>query len=265
VVPRLLLVECDVHTGSRLCDALEAAAFDVDWVADASAARSLLAKTSYSVVVLGEGPTPESLWAGLETIAHEPLEVAVLRPSCGVFERQSLVVPSVPPDGRAASRATPHALAQAEAAVTTALADLDDRKSAVDCHVVLLPGRVAAVKGASLLKLSCMEHRLMELLTRRPGALVSREAMQETLYRWGERVGRTAIESHLSGIRKKLGRHLVENVRGLGYRLSARGASEGREAGDHPEICRASGSGGRGPGSSVEITDYFSALAVTKE
>lgn len=265
MVPRLLLVECDVQAGRGLCHALVAASFDVDWVADASAARSLLAKGTYSVIVLGEGPTPEGLWAGLERIAHRPQEVTVLRTTCGVVERQSLVVPSLPAEAGPVTTATPHALEQAEAAVSIASAHPASRHMAVDCQVILLPGRVAAVNGASLQKLSCMEHRLMELLSRRPGAVVSREAMQETLYRWGEKVGPTAIEAHLSGIRRKLGRHFVENVRGLGYRLSARRSSDADEAQGRPKLGRESESRGRSAIATVEIMGYFSALAATKE
>ncbi len=54
----------------------------------------------------------------------------------------------------------------------------------------------------------------------RPGAVLSREKLEESVYGWGEEVGSNAIEVHLHHLRKKLGAGTIKNVRGVGYRVA---------------------------------------------
>lgn len=54
----------------------------------------------------------------------------------------------------------------------------------------------------------------------RPGAVLSREKLEESVYGWGEEVGSNAIEVHLHHLRKKLGSATIKNVRGVGYRVT---------------------------------------------
>ena len=54
----------------------------------------------------------------------------------------------------------------------------------------------------------------------RPGAVLSREKLEESVYGWSEEVGSNAIEVHLHHLRKKLGTACIKNVRGVGYRIA---------------------------------------------
>lgn len=56
----------------------------------------------------------------------------------------------------------------------------------------------------------------------RPGAIVAKERLEELLYPMGEEIASNAIEVAVSRLRKKLGAHIIETVRGLGYRLAGR-------------------------------------------
>ena len=55
---------------------------------------------------------------------------------------------------------------------------------------------------------------------RRPGAVLSREQLEDAVYGWGDEVGSNAIEVHLHHLRRKLGADAIRNVRGVGYRVS---------------------------------------------
>jgi len=70
------------------------------------------------------------------------------------------------------------------------------------------------------LSLTAKEFSLLEALLRCPGAVLSRERLEESIYGWGEEVGSNAIEVHLHNLRKKLGGSLIKNVRGVGYRIT---------------------------------------------
>jgi two-component system response regulator QseB len=61
---------------------------------------------------------------------------------------------------------------------------------------------------------------VLEALMQKPGAVLSREKLEESVYGWGEEVGSNAIEVHLHHLRKKLGVSVIKNVRGVGYRVT---------------------------------------------
>jgi two-component system response regulator QseB len=67
--------------------------------------------------------------------------------------------------------------------------------------------------------LSPREFALLEVLMQRPGAVLSRQKLEESVYGWGEEVGSNSIEVHLHHLRRKLTPELIRNVRGVGYRL----------------------------------------------
>ena len=62
---------------------------------------------------------------------------------------------------------------------------------------------------------------LDQLLSRR-NRIVTKEQFEEALYPFGAEIESNAIEVHVSRLRKKLGRTLIETVRGVGYRLGDR-------------------------------------------
>ena len=73
-----------------------------------------------------------------------------------------------------------------------------------------------------LIDLSAREWALFEALLRRPAALLSKSQLEEHLYELGAEIESNTIEVYISRLRKKLGAHTIETVRGVGYRLTAR-------------------------------------------
>ena len=69
--------------------------------------------------------------------------------------------------------------------------------------------------------LTAREWALFETFLQRPGALFSKSQLEERLYEFGAEIESNTIEVHISHLRKKLGFHVVETVRGVGYRLGA--------------------------------------------
>jgi len=85
----------------------------------------------------------------------------------------------------------------------------------------LLPEQRIAVLGEAPVHLTAREWALIERLSRRPGVIVTRHQLEETLYQFGAEIESNAIEAHISRLRAKLGRGAVETLRGLGYRMGA--------------------------------------------
>ncbi len=67
--------------------------------------------------------------------------------------------------------------------------------------------------------LSAREFALLEALARRPGAILSRGQLEENLYGWGEEVESNAIDVLIYYVRKKFGKDIIRNVRGVGWSL----------------------------------------------
>jgi two-component system, OmpR family, response regulator QseB len=76
-------------------------------------------------------------------------------------------------------------------------------------------------KDGQEVQLSAREFALLEALMQRPGTVLSREQLEDTVYGWGEEVGSNAVEVHLHKLRRKLGPDTIRNVRGVGYKVSA--------------------------------------------
>ena len=69
------------------------------------------------------------------------------------------------------------------------------------------------------MELSAKEFAVLEVLMQRPGRVLSRSRIEESVYGWGEEVGSNSIEVHLHHLRRKLQPELIRNVRGVGYRI----------------------------------------------
>jgi len=69
------------------------------------------------------------------------------------------------------------------------------------------------------LTLSAREWAVLEKLVERPGALISKAQLQETLYEFGAEIESNTVEVYISRLRKKIGSDRVETVRGLGYTI----------------------------------------------
>lgn len=75
-------------------------------------------------------------------------------------------------------------------------------------------------KSGQALSLSAREWAVFEALLQRPGALLSKAQLEDHLYEFGAEIESNTIEVYVSRLRKRLGREVIETVRGMGYRLA---------------------------------------------
>ncbi|WSH67202.1 response regulator transcription factor [Rhizobium ruizarguesonis] len=84
-----------------------------------------------------------------------------------------------------------------------------------------LAARSITLNGKAVV-LTAREWVLFEAFLQRPGQLLSKAQLEERLYSFDREIDSNAIEVHVSRLRKKLGTHVIETERGLGYRLGRR-------------------------------------------
>lgn len=73
-------------------------------------------------------------------------------------------------------------------------------------------------------ELTAREWAVLEALVLRAGRLVDKAELEKVVLGFDSEVQSNAIEVHVSALRRKLGRELIETVRGLGYRIAVEGA-----------------------------------------
>ena len=87
--------------------------------------------------------------------------------------------------------------------------------------------RVVCWRGEPL-DLTARDYRVLETLMRRPGWVVTRDAMMESVWGYGSPESSNLIEVYIRRLRRKLEEHgappLIQTVRGAGYRLQDPGA-----------------------------------------
>jgi two-component system response regulator QseB len=86
--------------------------------------------------------------------------------------------------------------------------------------LLLDPVRKWVTQNGDIVELSAKEFAVLEALMQRPGAVLSRAKLEESVYGWHEEVGSNTIEVHLHNLRRKIGAGVIKNVRGVGYRVT---------------------------------------------
>jgi two-component system OmpR family response regulator len=76
-------------------------------------------------------------------------------------------------------------------------------------------------RNGALVDVTAREYAILELLARRRGTLVSRATIQAHIYDDAADVLSNTIEVHVSSLRRKLGRDIIQTRRGEGYMVDA--------------------------------------------
>ena len=82
-----------------------------------------------------------------------------------------------------------------------------------------LSGRTARLEGRRV-ELTAREWAVLEALVLRAGRIVSKTDLDALVLGNDAEVVSNALEVHISALRRKLGRELIETVRGMGYRIA---------------------------------------------
>ncbi|MDB5954713.1 response regulator transcription factor [Ramlibacter sp.] len=216
---RVLLVEDDEMIGRSLREALSARGWSVDWVKDGLLAQSAWADGDYACVLLDLGLPKRD---GVEVLRQargrgDATPVVVLTARDGVDDRiygldvgadDYLLKPYEVRELVARMRAVIRRRdGSAHSLVGNAALQLD-----LTTREVLLAGERS--------QLSAREFALLHALLERPGAILSREQLENRIYGWGDEVSSNAVDVLIHGMRRKLGPDAIRNVRGLGWRVA---------------------------------------------
>ena len=208
---RLLILESP-ESDDTFVSGLNTGGYEIDRVTDVPEAEQHLARTRYDLAIL-EIALPDQPQAGIAllhdlraTHAHTPVVLigrsALLHDRVAALDAGSddyLVRPLAPEEVRVRVRAV---LRRANPRLAYNIAQRD-------VHLDWA-ARTARVSDR-IVPLTAFEFDLLEALASKPGQVISSRELAES------RAGRVA--PFVTSIRRKLGAHVIETVRGRGYRL----------------------------------------------
>jgi two-component system response regulator QseB len=217
---RLLLVEDDRMIGESLVRGLRDDGYAVDWVRDGAAAMTALQdrQADFSIAIL-DWNLPRQV--GLSVLkgvraSGSALPILMITARDGLTDRVNGL-----DSGADDYLVKPFELAELKARLRSLLRRQGGRPSSLIVHgdLVLDPVTHTVRSGSQSVAVTPREFALLRALMERPGAVLSRAQIEERLYGWDESVQSNAIEFVIHGLRKKLGATIIENVRGVGWRI----------------------------------------------
>jgi len=215
---RILLIEDDPGLGNAVRDQIAAEGHMPDLAPTLSYARDLLATMPYDLILLDLG-LPDG--RGIDFLKAlrakgSATPVMILTAHDRITERiEGLDAGAddymVKPFDLAELSARIAAVARRYAGNPNPLITLGALEIDLAAHAIHGP------KGQ--IDLSQREWIIFEALLQRPGQIVSKSQIEDQIYAFDSEVESNTIEVYVSRLRKKLGKDVVQTLRGMGYRL----------------------------------------------
>ncbi|PJI38852.1 MAG: DNA-binding response regulator [Rhizobium sp.] len=215
---RILLIEDDTVLGAAVRDQIAADGHSVDWVMRLDAAGDALAAAAYDLILLdlmlpdGRGIPFLKTLRGRGDVTPVIILTALDQVSDRIGGLNA---------GADDYLVKPFDLAELSARIGSVARRYTGNPNPIITHGPLqidLAARSIVGNGKSIV-LTAREWVLFEAFLQRPGQLLSKAQLEERLYSFDTEIDSNAIEVHVSRLRKKLGAHVIETERGLGYRL----------------------------------------------
>lgn len=217
---RVLLVEDDPMVGDASRLGLLAAGFTVDWVRDGRAAELAIEANQYAAAVLDLGlPKVDGMALLLRLRGQDNrLPVIVVTARDAVSDRVAGLNA-----GADDYLTKPFDLDELIARLRALIRRNSGRtQRVIHCGAIAFDTETRSVTLAGEpVVLSARELSLLEILLEQPGAVLSRETLEDRLFGWGDEPSSNALEVHLHHLRRKLGPERIRNVRGVGYKVVA--------------------------------------------
>ena len=218
---RLLLIEDDPTLGEGLRDFLRADGHRVDWCECLAATEALRGEPYDALLVDWQLPDGSGLdWLRARRARGDATPALMLTARDRLGDRVTgldsgaddyLVKPFAPEELSARLRAVSRRSGAGAAQSRSRFGEVE----------VDLTARAAYTQGERA-DLTAREWSVLEALVLRAGRIVPKADLEKLVHGFDSEIASNALEVHVSALRRKLGRDLIETVRGLGYRICER-------------------------------------------
>ena len=225
---RILLTEDDHPLANTMLSMLRDDQNTVDWVDDGQQALNALLNESFDLAILDLTlPRVDGL-----DIVRQVREQGVELPIIILTARSELTEKLQGLDAGADDYLTkPFAMSELKARIRA----VTRRRSGTRVsglkvgRLVLDPDSAQLQVGTETFVLPRSELQILHYLMRHPDQVATRRRLEEQLYGWNQGAESNALEVHVHHLRRRLGKQAIRTVRGVGYMLDSKAASEGQE------------------------------------
>lgn len=215
---RILLVEDDQMIAEAISLGLKNARYAVDWVNNGRTAETALNSQQYDLVLLDLGLPGQDGLTVLRHLRQNKNNTPVLI----VTARDDLESRLSGLDGGADDYIIkPFDLSELLARIRAVLRRQSGQSmpQLTNGSMTLDPNnyQVTLLENLHPISLSNKEFAILQALMTRPGIIHSRADLEDKLYAWGDEVESNAIDFLIHGLRKKIGKEHIKNVRGVGW------------------------------------------------
>ena len=216
---RILLAEDDPMIGHGVVQALQDAAFTVDWVQNGAVALTSCKNDDYALLLLDLGLPGSDGLTVLKALRADKNELPVIIITArDAVEDRIKGLDYGADDYLVKPFAANELLARIRAVVRRRQGSANPLLS--NGELTLDPATRQVTCNDESHLLSAREYATLHALMQRPGSILSRDDLEDRIYGWNEEVSSNAIEFTIHSLRKKLGRSAIKNVRGLGWMVS---------------------------------------------
>lgn len=227
---RLLLIEDDRRLSAKVIGALRGRGFAIDAVENGVDGEAAISSTHYDAVILDMGLPDVDGLSWLAALRKRRYQAPVVSLSARRGARDLVQALDAGADDYLRK---PFNMDELVARIRTLL-----RRPRQAHGVMLLQGNICLnastnevlINGVPL-ELGRRERNALEVMLRRSGRVVTKAAIEEAIYSFGEELASNAIEVLIHRLRKRLqdakADMSIQTVRGVGYKFS-RAPSEGR-------------------------------------
>jgi len=219
---RILLVEDDLMIGESLARGLRDDSYTVDWVTDGIAASIAWqdSEAAYAAALLDWGLPRQDGLTVLKAIRDKGVQTPVLMLTArDAIDDRILGLDSGADD----YLVKPFELGELKARIRSLLRRGEHVSETVLTHgsLTLDPAQHKVTRAGENVPVGAREFALLRIFLDRPHAILSRRQLEDQLYGWNAAIESNAVEYLIHVLRKKFGAGLIENVRGVGWRLGA--------------------------------------------
>ncbi|SFQ05227.1 response regulator transcription factor [Variovorax sp. 770b2] len=214
----LLLIEDDLDLGRALQSALKVEGLSSEWRRRAADAPDLLDTEAFDCVLLDLG-LPDG--SGFDLLArwreHGCTAPIIVITAHGAVEDRLRGLNGGADDFVLKPFVTSELIARIHAVLRRAARQASESWTVGD--LVIEPRRHSVRRGGHPVALSPREFQILLELAREPGVVMAKNLLAQRMTPLGEALDSSALEVHVSNLRRKIGADCIRTVRGVGYLL----------------------------------------------
>ena len=213
---RILIFEDDEPTGNNLIKHLFLEDYACDWVDELESSETALASHNYDMLIIDADHNQYDALNVLQQIRQHYLTLPII-----IISSNDQVAAKVHALNNGADDYickpfdTDELIARIRALKRRSLGNA--RPTLCLNNIELDPSAKTVKKSGKKIILGAKEFAILRTLMEKPGHIISKTQIEDTMYGWDDEIASNTIEVHIHGLRQKLGKQFIKTIRHSGY------------------------------------------------